>query len=142
MMVMRAMMSKVPGLDTSACSNWHWSEAEKRKALHVETLSEDVKTIQDLVTTAKKHELVNKYWGNEARLSNVIVKAKKNRRRGDEEEDTSQLLLDKFRSYCIGHIDYQASMTYKGLNGVFDVDRTVNVYSVTDTTKVVGTINL
>ena len=34
-------------------------------------------------------------------------------------------------------------MTYKGLDGVFDVDRTVNVYSITDTSKViVGTINL
>ena len=33
-------------------------------------------------------------------------------------------------------------MTYKGLDGVFHVDRTVNVYSVTYTTKVVCTINL
>ena len=33
-------------------------------------------------------------------------------------------------------------MTYKGLDGVFGVDRTVNVYLVTDTAKVVGTINL
>jgi hypothetical protein len=142
MMVMRTMMPKVPGLDTTAYANWHWSEAEKRKALHVETSSEDVKTIQEFVTTAKKHQLVNKYWGDEVRLSNVIIKAKKNRRRGDDEEDTSQLMLDKFRSYCIGHIDYQASMTYKGLDGAFDVDRTVNVYSVTDISKVVGTINL
>ena len=47
-------------------------------------MSEDVKTIQEFVTTAKKHQLVNKYWGNEVRLSNVIIRAKKNRRRGDD----------------------------------------------------------
>ena len=89
MMVMHTMMPKVPGLDTTVYAIWHWSEAEKRKALHVETSSEDVKTIQDLVTTAKKHHLVKTYWGNKVRLSNVIIKAKQNRRRGYEEEDTS-----------------------------------------------------
>ena len=45
MMAMHTMMPKVPGLDTSVYSNWHWSKAEKHKALHVETLSEDIKTI-------------------------------------------------------------------------------------------------
>ena len=89
MMVMRTMIPEAPGLDTWIYSNWHWSEAEKRKALHVKTLSEDVKTIQDLGTTAKKHQLVNTFWGDGARLRNVILRAKKNRRRGDEEEDTS-----------------------------------------------------
>ena len=33
-------------------------------------------------------------------------------------------------------------MTHTGFDGVFDVDRTVNVYLVTDTANVVGTINL
>ena len=55
-MVMHTIIPKVPGLDTMVYANWHWSEAEKQKALNVEMLSEDVKTIQDLVTTAKKHQ--------------------------------------------------------------------------------------
>ena len=48
--------------------------------------------------TAKKHQLVNILLGNEARLSNVITKDNKNRRRGDGEEDASQVMLDKFQS--------------------------------------------
>ena len=33
-------------------------------------------------------------------------------------------------------------MTYKGVIGVFDIDKRVDIYSVTDIAEVVGTINL
>ena len=33
-------------------------------------------------------------------------------------------------------------MTYKGVIGVFYINKRVNIYSVTDTTEVVGTMNL
>ena len=43
MMVIRSIVPKVPGQDTYQYSNWHWKEAEKRKALHLECASEDMK---------------------------------------------------------------------------------------------------
>ena len=33
-------------------------------------------------------------------------------------------------------------MTYKGVIGVFDIDKRVDIYSVTDIAEVVGTMNL
>ena len=50
--------------------------------------------------------------------------------------------MDRYRSYCINHIDYNASTTYKGVIGVFDIDKRVDIYSVTDIEEVVGTMNL
>ena len=57
-------------------------------------------------------------------------------------EDTVHQLLDRYRSYCIKHIDYNASTTYKGLVGVFDIDKTVDIYSITNGMEIVGTMNL
>ena len=76
-------------------------------------------------------------------MSNVIVKKRKTKRRGEEPvEDTGHQQLDRYRSYCIKHIDYNARMTYKGVIGVFNTDKRVYIYSVTDITEVVGTMNL
>ena len=61
-------------------------------------------------------DLVKTFWGLEVKLIKVIVKQKKTKRRGDEPmEDTGHQQLDRYRSYCIKHIDYNASMTYKGV---------------------------
>ena len=57
-------------------------------------------------------------------------------------EDTGHQMLDRYRSFCIKHIDYQASMAYKGLTGVFDTDKTVEIYSVSNAHDVVGYMNL
>ena len=57
-------------------------------------------------------------------------------------EDTGHQQLERYRSYCIKHIDYNASMNYKGVIGVFDIDKRVDIYSVTDIAEVVGTMNL
>ena len=73
----------------------------------------------------------------------MIVKHKKNKRQGDApREDTGHKLLDCYRSYCIKHIDYNTSMTYNGLVGVFDIDKTVEIYSITNGMEIVGTMNL
>ena len=43
MIVIRNIVPKVPGQDTSQYSNWHWKETEKRKALNLKCASEDMK---------------------------------------------------------------------------------------------------
>ena len=76
-------------------------------------------------------------------MSKVIVKQRKTKKRGEEPvEDTGHQRLYRYRSYCIKHIDYNASMTYKGVIGVFDIDKRFDIYSVTDIAEVVGTMNL
>ena len=63
--------------------------------------------------------------------------------RGDDPvEDTGHQMLDRYRSFCIKHIDYQASLAYKGHTGVFDIDKTVEIYSVFNAEEVVGYMNL
>ena len=50
--------------------------------------------------------------------------------------------MDRYRSYCIKHIDYNDSMTYKGVIRVFDINKRVDIYSVTGIEEVVRTMNL
>ena len=45
MMVIRSIVPNVPGQYTSKYSNWNWKEAEKRKSLHLECASEDMKQV-------------------------------------------------------------------------------------------------
>ena len=102
-----------------------------------------MKQVQALADVAKCRDLVKTFWGPEVKLSKVIVKQGKTERRGEEPlEDTGHHQLDRYRSYCIKHIDYNASMTYKIVIRVFDIDKRVDIYSVTDIAEVVGTMNL
>ena len=102
-----------------------------------------MKQVQALADVAKCCDIVKTFWGLEVKLSKVIVKERKTKRRGEEPvEDTSHQKLDRYRSHCIKHIHYNDSMTYKGVIGVFDIDKRVGIYSVTDIAEVVGTMNL
>ena len=83
-----------------------------------------MKQVQALADVAKRRDLVKTFWGPEVQLSKVIVKKRKTKRRGEEPvEDTGHQQLDCYRSYCIKHIDYNASMTYKGVIGVFNINK-------------------
>ena len=102
-----------------------------------------MKQVQALADVAKRRDVVKTFWGAEVKLSKVVVKQKKTKRRGEETvEDTGHHQLDRYRSYCIKHIDYNASMTYKGVIGVFGINERVDIYYVTDIAEVVGTMNL
>ena len=102
-----------------------------------------MKQVQALADVAKCRDLVKTFWGPEVKLIKVIVKQRKTKRRGEEPvEDTGHQQSDRYRSYCIKHIDYNASMTYKGVIGVFYIDKRVDIYSVTDIAEVVGTMDL
>ena len=56
---------------------------------HFECATGNVKHVQALVDVAKRRDLVSLFWGGEFKLSNVIVKQKKAKRRGGNPvEDT------------------------------------------------------
>jgi hypothetical protein len=140
-MTMRLGVPKIPGLDTSQFNDWDWRDAHKRKALHFECAKADVAHIQELVRIAKARNLVEPCWGNNVRLSNVIAK-KSRRKRGPADEDPGHHLLDKHKSYSARHINYHASMVSKGLAGILDIDKKVDITSESDPTEKVGEMSL
>ena len=62
-MTTRIQNPKVPGQDTSIYEDWHWRDANKRKAIHIECAAEEVKHLQRLVEIAKRRNLVAMIWG-------------------------------------------------------------------------------
>ena len=92
-------MHKVPGQDTSMYDGWHWRDVNKRKAIHIECAEEDANYLQTLVEISKRQNLTAAMWGKQVKLSNVVKKKKKEKRRlGGKDQETSAHELDKARS--------------------------------------------
>ena len=81
LMSTRILMPKVPGQDTSMYDDWHWRDSNKRKAIHIECVEEDVNHLQTLVEIAKRRNLIAAMWGKQVKLSNVVKTKKKGKRR-------------------------------------------------------------
>ena len=62
---------KLPGQDTSVFSGWFNKQQAKRKAFHFEVEASQMDLVQKLVTLAKQYDIVKKYWGKNAHLSNI-----------------------------------------------------------------------
>ena len=58
------------------------------------------------------------------------------------EEDPRHHILDKHKSYSTRHINYHASMVSKGLAGILDVGKKVDITSKSDPTEKVGEMSL
>ena len=143
LMSTRILMPKVPGQDTSMYDDWHWRDSNKRKAIHIECAEEDVNHLQTLVEIAKRRNLIAAMWGKQVKLSNVVKTKKKGKRRaGGKDQETSAHELDKARSYAVRHTNYNASMTTAGIIGIYDLDKEVEVFSESDSSKKVGTYSL
>ena len=69
---LQIQVPKIPGQDTSQFQEWHWKDANKRKAIHVRCNAEDVSTVQNLFEVAKAQKMVEALWGKNARVSKVI----------------------------------------------------------------------
>ena len=85
--------------------------------------------------------MVEALWGKNARVSKVVA-TQGRRRRGQKPEEVSAYTLNANKSYAIRHICYHASMTSKGIVGIFDVDKKIDVMSVTNPQEKVGECNL
>ena len=71
-----------------------------------------------------------------------MVPTQGRKRRGQKPEEVSAYTLNANKSYAIRHICYHASMTSKGIVGIFDVDNKVDVMSVTNPQERVGECSL
>ena len=141
LMTTRILMPKVPGQDTSMYDDWHWRDANKRKAIHIECADEDVHHLQILVVIAKRRNLVAAVWGKQVKLSSVVRTKKKGERRGGgKDQKTSAHELDKARSYAVRHTNCNASMITAEIIGIYDLDKEIKMFSGSDATTEVGTI--
>ena len=56
---------KIPGLGTSQFKDWHWKDANKRKAIHVMCNVEEVSTVQTLFEVSKAQKNGRFFFGQE-----------------------------------------------------------------------------
>ena len=123
-------MPKIPGLDTSKFSDWHWKDANKRKAIHVVCDVDQVSKVQALFEMAKAQKMSETLWGKDVRISKVIPPQGR-RRRDQVVEEISSYTLYANKSYAMKHICYEASMVSKGIMDIFDVDKKSGIVSIT-----------
>ena len=85
--------------------------------------------------------MVEALWGKNARVSKVVP-TQGRRRRGQKPEEVSAYTLNANKSYAIRHICYHASMLSKGIVGILDVDKKIDMMPVTNPQERVGECNL
>ena len=85
--------------------------------------------------------MVEALWGKNARVSKVVP-TQGWRRIGQATEEISAYTLNANKSYAIRHICYHASMVPKGIVGIFDADKTLDIMSVSNLQERVGELNL
>ena len=132
----RCNMPKIPGQDTTIFSNWSTRQNAKRKMIHFEVESRHVKWLHEVVDAIKQSGILEKYWGKNAMLSNVIR---------DEETGYVKLTPKEVKNMCKlakDHVNYQASMLSDVLEGVEDLDKRVAFASVSDGNQTAGRLSL
>ena len=50
---LQIQVPKIPGQDTSQFQEWHWKDANKRKAIHIKCNVDGVSRVQTLLEAAK-----------------------------------------------------------------------------------------
>jgi hypothetical protein len=133
---LRLMVPKIPGQDTTRLNKLPWRVAAQRKALHIEAAAANVKHLQALMRIAKDRGLVRKYWGNQAKPSDVIVTDKK------DENKSRAFQIHALKSFTKHHVNFHASMTTVGLPGIWDLDEEVAFYKASDPTEVAGHVSM
>ena len=126
---------KLPGQDTSVFSGWSNKQQAKRKAFNFEVEASQLDMVHKLITLSKQHDIVKKYWGKNAHLSNI------------EKNSYGQVKLSakELKNLCAmarSHVNFGSSMLTDCLEGVTDLDKPIAFYSASDKTKVAGTMTL
>ena len=81
--------------------------------------------------------MVETLWGKNTRVSKVVP-TQDRRRRGQAIEEASAYTLNTNKSFAIWHICYHTSMVPKEIIGIFDVDKMMDIMSVSNPQEKVG----
>ena len=127
---LRVAVPQIKGQDTTIYKGWSNKQQWFRKVIHVECDKDNVEQIKYLTQLASDQGLFTKYWGKKAKAAIL-----------DDKGDEAKLNLNNLISIAKRHVNYEASMTYTGLVGVMNLDKEVEIKSVTDPTATVGTIS-
>jgi hypothetical protein len=128
----------IPGQDTSGFDKMPWQMKNARKALHIKCDAEDVKHLQGLMRAAKDQKLVQQYWGNQAKPSDVLISKKQSR--GDEK--SRAYMVSNVKSFTRKHVNYHSSMIFDNIPGIWDLDVKVAIHNVSDSAEIMGLLSL
>jgi hypothetical protein len=138
-MALRKLMPKITGQDTSLFQGWSGRQHEMRKTLTVEADESKVEMLQYWVETAKNRKIFEKYWGHKVKVMAVLDN--RGKRKGGHQTQT-KVDMAAAAAFARRHVNYHSSTRMDGIRGIIHLDKEVEFYSVTEPTKVMGTITL
>jgi hypothetical protein len=116
----------IPGQGTSKMNKVTWRMKNMRKAYHLVCDKSHVPHLQDLMAIAKDRNLVAPIWGKQVNPSNTIANF-----RGKWGE-TPSWQIQHLKSFTKHHVNFHASMIEAGFDGIWDLDKAVTIYNVTN----------
>jgi hypothetical protein len=123
------------GEDKTAYSGWPTSKQFKRKCIHLEAERKDFAHIHSVVDVMKNAGVVEKYWGRNAHLSNIL----------HDKNGKVTLLpgeLVALSAMAREHVNFQGSMTSNVLSGIDNLNKSFEYRSAADPERVEGEITL
>ena len=132
---------KIQGQNTQIFQGWNYRRQNWHKTLHVIVEATQVAYVQELFSMAKELGVLEKYFGPHARVVMVHDTTKK-AKVWETKADLSKYDMAAVASYSRHHINYQANSRYDGIRGILDLDKQFAIYSVSDSTRVVGRLSL
>ena len=126
----------IPGQDTSKMSKMSWQMKNQRKAYHMVCDRSHTAQLQELMTIAKDRNLVKPVWGKQVKPSNAIAKGQGKR------DKTPSWVIQNIKSFTKHHVNFHASMTAVGFEGIWDLDKEVAIYNVLHPSQIEGWMSL
>ena len=122
----------IPGQDSSKLNKMPWQMKNQRKAYHMVYDKSHKSQLQELVAIAKDRKLIAPIWGKQVKASNAIAKGFGKR------DKTPSWQIQNIKSFTKHHVNFHASMTAVGFEGIWDLDKEEPIYNVTDSSRLEG----
>lgn len=127
----RLNVPRLPGQDTSAFNKYSRQENMARKVLHVECDTKQENYVKELVQIAKDVGLVEKMWGRQCHISEVVNK-----------DSTTAGEIKRLISISQNHTTFCVTFTMEEIKGIVDLDRAVPFYDEEDPSTEAGKMSL
>ena len=108
----------------------------QRKAYHMVCDRSHTVQLQELMAITKGRNLVTPVWGKQVKPSNAITKDQGKR------DKTPSWAIQNIKSFTRHHVNFHASMTAVGFEGIWDLDKEVAIYNVLDPLQNEGWMSL
>jgi hypothetical protein len=135
----RKLMPKIVGQDTKVFQGWTGRQHEMWNTITIEADEDGIEMIQYLTEITKNRRIFQKYWGHKVKVTAVLDNHQKRKgsHQTQQKEDMAAVV-----SYSRKHINYMNCTRMDGIRGVFNLDKQVTIYSVTEPSKAIGNVSL